>query len=135
MTETKTSAPPTAPRPPTRVLVVDDDAGIRELLREVLGEYGFAVTEAVNGAEALERVRADPPAAVLMDLMMPVLSGAEATQALKADPRTAGIRVIAMSAGRHLSTMAAGVPADRFLSKPFDFGALAAALTDLPADV
>src|SRR5262245_41236610 len=89
-----------------RVLVVDDDAAIREFLRDLLGSEGYLVDEAVNGAEAVELVRANPPAAILMDLMMPVLSGAEATSTLKSDPSTASIPILAMSAGRNLSTMA-----------------------------
>jgi CheY-like chemotaxis protein len=103
-----------------RVLVVDDDAAIREFLRDLLGSEGYEVDEAVNGAEAVERVRANPPSAVLMDLMMPILSGAEATSKLKSDPSTAAVPILAMSAGRNLSTMASSIPADGFVSKPFD---------------
>jgi CheY-like chemotaxis protein len=118
-----------APRTP-RVLVVDDDAAIREFLRDLLGSEGYEVDEAVNGAEAVERVRANPPSAVLMDLMMPVLSGAEATSALKSDPSTAGIPILAMSAGRNLTTMADAVPADGFVAKPFDLSRLVAVLAE-----
>ncbi|MDQ3044826.1 MAG: response regulator [Chloroflexota bacterium] len=114
-----------------RILVADDDSGIRELLREVLSSHGYAVELAVNGAEALALVRANPPAVVLMDLMMPTLSGAEATTALKADPATAEIPVVAMSAGRNLAVMAAGIPADDFISKPFDLSALVSTLVYL----
>jgi CheY-like chemotaxis protein len=110
--------------PAPRVLVVDDDAAIREFLRELLGSEGYEVDEATNGAEAVERVRMNPPAAVLMDLMMPILSGAEATSRLKSDPATADIPILAMSAGRNLATMAAGIPADGFVSKPFNLNQL-----------
>ncbi len=107
-----------------RVLVVDDDAAIREFLRDLLGSEGYEVDEAVNGAEAVERVRTDPPAAVLMDLMMPILSGAEATSRLKSDPTTASIPILAMSAGRNIATFGTGIPADGFVSKPFDLSLL-----------
>lgn len=113
---------------PTRVLVVDDDAAIREFLRDLLDLEGYDVEEAVNGAEAVERVRANPPSAVLMDLMMPVLSGAEATARLKNDPSTARIPILAMSAGRNLATMSATIPADGFVAKPFDLPLLITAL-------
>jgi len=112
----------------TRVLVVDDDAAIREFLRDLLDLEGYVVEEAVNGAEAVERVRADPPSAVLMDLMMPILSGAEATSRLKSDPSTARIPILAMSAGRNLAAMSSTFPADGFVSKPFDLPLLVAAL-------
>lgn len=107
-----------------RVLVVDDDAGIRELLRELLVGEGYEVVEATNGQEAVDQARATSPAAVLMDLMMPVLSGAEATAMLKTDPRTSTIPVLAMSAGRNLAAVAHGIPADGFLSKPFNLANL-----------
>lgn len=113
---------------PTRVLVVDDDAAIREFLRDLLDLEGYVVEEAVNGAEAVERVRSDPPSAVLMDLMMPVLSGAEATSRLKNDPTTARIPILAMSAGRNLAAMSSTVPADGFVTKPFDLPLLVATL-------
>jgi CheY-like chemotaxis protein len=112
----------------TRVLVVDDDAAIREFLRDLLGLEGYVVEEAANGAEAVERVRADPPSAVLTDLMMPILSGAEATSRLKSDPATACIPILAMSAGRNLTAMSSAVPADGFVAKPFDLPLLVAAL-------
>jgi CheY-like chemotaxis protein len=111
-----------------RVLVVDDDDAIREFLRDLLGSEGYEVDEAANGAEAVERVRANPPSAVLMDLMMPILSGAEATARLKNDPSTARIPILAMSAGRNLAALATGIPADGFVSKPFDLTLLVSTL-------
>ena len=113
-----------------RILVVDDDAAIREFLRDLLGSEGYEVDEAVNGAEAVERVRTNPPSAVLMDLMMPILSGAEATSKLKGDPSTAGVPILAMSAGRNLATMATRIPADGFVSKPFDLSRLVEVLAE-----
>ena len=102
------------------VLVADDDLAIRELLKDLLGTEGYDVLEASNGAEALDRARRYHPAAVLMDLMMPVMSGAEATTRLKADPATAAIPVLAMSAGRNLTAVGIEIPADDFIPKPFD---------------
>jgi CheY-like chemotaxis protein len=55
---------------------------------------------------------------------MPILSGAEATSRLKSDPTTAAIPILAMSAGRNLAAMATGIPADGFVSKPFDLALL-----------
>jgi CheY-like chemotaxis protein len=114
-----------------RVLVVDDDASIREFLRELLISNGYEVDEASNGAEALECIQSRRPDAVLMDLMMPVVSGAEATSRIKQNPLTATIPVVAMSAGRNLQSMANGVPADGFVSKPFDLARLLAEIERL----
>src|SRR5438105_5111134 len=59
----------------TRVLVVDDDAGIRSIVAELLEDEGYTVDTAGDGAQALQRAREAPPAALLLDLMMPVLDG------------------------------------------------------------
>jgi CheY-like chemotaxis protein len=115
----------------TTVLIADDDDGIRELLRELLDSEGYLVEEATNGAEAIELVTANPPGAVLMDLMMPVVSGAEATTMLKQDPRTASIPVLVMSAGRNIAAMRNEIPADDFISKPFDLSSLVSAIANL----
>ena len=116
-----------------RVLVVDDDEAIRTLLVDLLSDEGYDVVQAVNGADGVQRALADGPAAVLMDLMMPIMSGAEATATLKSDPRTAHIPVLAMSAGRTLDLLGETVQADRFIAKPFDLSqvldAVAGAIT------
>jgi CheY-like chemotaxis protein len=57
------------------VLVVDDDAEIRQLLRRMLEPEGYMVVEAENGRVALERLRETPPSVVLLDLMMPEMDG------------------------------------------------------------
>jgi CheY-like chemotaxis protein len=66
-----------------RILVIDDDAAIRALLRLVLEEAGYEVTEAVNGMEGLQCYQADPADLVITDLMMPGMDGLELMQALQ----------------------------------------------------
>ena len=61
----------------TRVLVVDDEADIRELVRELLGRAGYDVLEAPNGSEALRVFYAQQPDFVILDVQMPVLDGWE----------------------------------------------------------
>lgn len=111
---------------PQRVLVVDDNPDSRELWSVWLTHCGFHVEEAANGADAVHKAMASPPALVLMDLWMPVMDGLTATARLKANPRTAAIPVIALSAHGDAPTpsraTAAGV--DGFLQKPCDFDAL-----------
>ncbi len=68
---------------PVRVLVVDDDEGMAETLRDVLGASGYRVETAFSGHQALERVRQRPPDGILMDLRMPDLNGVEAFRQLK----------------------------------------------------
>ncbi len=109
-----------------RILIVDDDRGIRELLAELLGTEGYEVLQAANGAQAVELARAEQPDLILMDLMMPVLDGADAMTILKRDPRTCDSRIIAMSAGRNLRHQVDDGLADSFLAKPFDLDRLLA---------
>src|SRR5215470_11397840 len=81
--------------PPARkVLIVDDDEISRYLVRSVIGNQDFSVTEACSGQEGLQRAAEESPDVMVLDLMMPDLSGFEVLDRLKADERTAGIPVI-----------------------------------------
>ena len=73
------------------VLVVEDDAPTREMLRRILEKEGWPVTEAANGRLGLERLAEAPPALVLLDLMMPEMDGFEFVEELRA--REGGLRV------------------------------------------
>jgi DNA-binding response OmpR family regulator len=109
-----------------QILIVDDDPTIRSVLEALLEDEGFTPVTAANGREAVERVRQDPPALVLMDLMMPVMSGVDAVRQIKSDSATAGIPIIAMSAGFILRESVDNLLADSIISKPFDLDALIA---------
>ena len=99
------------------ILVVEDDAEIRELVADVLQEAGYSVVQAANGQEALDWLRdAVPrPCAILLDLMMPVLSGPELLEIMAEDQQLAALPVIVVSAIAERGT-APGVK--RFLRKP-----------------
>lgn len=109
-----------------RILIVDDDPAIRGLLVELLSDEGYDTVQAADGLDAIALARNARPQVILMDLMLPVLDGAAATRILKSEPETAGIRIIAMSAGANLLLHADTLPADGVLSKPFDLDALLA---------
>jgi two-component system cell cycle response regulator DivK len=104
---------------PQRVLIVDDSDDIRHLWREWFTFWGFAIDEAVNGAQAVRMARAHPPDLILMDLMMPIVDGFTATSTLKQDPSTAHIPVLAISAAltRESRQGAEAAGCDAFLSK------------------
>ena len=113
-----------APRPAQNkpLLVVDDDADLRELLRELLELQGYTVTTAVNGQDALTHLRdSPPPAVILLDLMMPIMDGSQFLEEQRKDPDLARIPVVTMTAGRNLEHLAAGHP---LLAKPFDLDKL-----------
>ena len=80
------------------VLVVDDDAGVRERLRATLLRQGWSVVEAVNGQDALIKVMHGPPRAILLDLNMPVMDGFQFLHDLREKPGCADIPVMVFSA-------------------------------------
>jgi PAS domain S-box-containing protein len=84
------------------VLVVDDDPDIRKLLTEMLSSVGLEATQAEDGHEALERIRAGAPDMVLLDLLMPSMDGRTFLEKLRADPLYTGLPVIVLS-GKELS--------------------------------
>jgi len=77
-----------------RVLVVDDDENIREMMKEYLELLDIEALTASGGKEGIEKVKGEKPDAVLLDVMMPDMSGSDVAEALKQDPETAGIPVI-----------------------------------------
>lgn len=100
---------------PQRVLLVDDSANLRHLWKLWLTFWGFAVDEARNGAEAVDKARTHLPDLILMDLVMPVLDGRAAMQLLASDPATAHVPVLGMSAQVAVYD---GPETDGFLPKP-----------------
>jgi two-component system response regulator (stage 0 sporulation protein F) len=110
----------------SRVLVVDDDRGIRLLLSEILTDEGYEVLEAADGAEGVTMVKVASPDLVIMDLRMPVMTGVEAIRQLKEDPTTSQVPILAMSAGTVLRQEAAQLPVSGLIDKPFDIDALIA---------
>jgi len=80
------------------VLIVDDELGIVEVLEFILGDAGFTVISALNGEEALARLKQDTPDVVILDLMMPIMGGAEVLKAMRRDPKYSAIPVILTSA-------------------------------------
>jgi CheY-like chemotaxis protein len=107
--------------PDRTVMVVEDDALIRELVIQALACEGFTPVGASNGDEALRYLRQDraPPALILLDLMMPVMNGWQFRAEQLEDPALAGIPVIVMSALDD-----ADISADAVVGKPFVIEAL-----------
>src|SRR5262245_64373645 len=113
----------------TRLLVVDDDPDIRQLLKGVLEAYHFVVATAANGREAVERVKADAPDGVFLDVRMPVMDGFRALEAIRREHPT--LPVFMISASR--SDMAEKVRtegASGYLPKPIDLQQLRTILSN-----
>jgi DNA-binding response OmpR family regulator len=81
-----------------RILVADDDDGLRQLLRLILVREGFEVFEAADGEQALAMAAVVDPAVILLDVMMPGLDGYDVCRRLKSDQRTNAVPVVFVSA-------------------------------------
>ena len=107
----------------SNILIVDDDDSIRSLLQQELGDAGYHIEEASNGKEALEKVRANRPDLIILDIMMPEMNGFDVAAVLKNDPQTMDIPIIVLSV---VQDKARGfrIGVDRYLTKPIDTGIL-----------
>lgn len=104
-----------------RILLVDDDAGIRHLIGTTLGSDEFEVLHASDGDEALGAVRDFHPDLVLLDVNMPNRNGFEVCRALKENSATADIKVVIISARAKEADVRLGreAGADEYFFKPF----------------
>ena len=105
------------------VLIVEDDADLREMMAQLLSLEGFHAATVANGREALDYLHnGETPDLILLDLMMPVMDGWEFRRLQQADPEIARVPVIVLSALDQSRT--AEVSAQAFLKKPLDFDRL-----------
>ena len=120
--------PGVAPLP--RILLVEDDPGLRDTLAEVLSERGYDVTCAPDGRAALvELGDHPPPSVILLDLAMPVMDGWTFREEQRRDPRLASIPTIVLSASLGADpTVIDRLGASAALAKPFDLDRLLAAV-------
>jgi CheY-like chemotaxis protein len=105
-----------------RVLVVDDDDVIRQLISVNLELEGYEVHTATDGQDCLDKVKQVRPAVVTLDIMMPRLDGWETAARLRDDPDTSDVKVILLSARAQEADLRRGdrIGVDAYLTKPFD---------------
>lgn len=118
----------------TSVTVIDDEAGLVELMELILTSRGFQVHGITDPLLALDHLCSEPPDVVLLDLMMPGLSGWELLQRMERTPQTAGLPVILISACPELQPGVlewSKAHAVTFLHKPFDIEHLMHTLTEM----
>ncbi|MBW1974527.1 MAG: response regulator [Deltaproteobacteria bacterium] len=108
------------------ILVVDDEALIRKILKQMLSSKGYIVWEAGNGKEALERVDQLTPDLILLDIAMPEMNGLEALEELRKRPQTRLTPIIMITAYEQEKTKAFELGANDFISKPFQYDELMA---------
>lgn len=107
---------------PKRVLCIEDEAEMIDLIRLILGRRGFEVKGANGGLEGLEMIRKEKPDLVLLDLMMPDMDGWEVYQQMKADEATRDIPVIVVTAKAQSIDKVLGLhiaKVDDYIAKPF----------------
>jgi two-component system phosphate regulon response regulator PhoB len=104
-----------------RVLVVDDEDDLLELVRYNLAKDGYDVECVGSGEQALQSARTNPPDLVVLDLMLPAVDGLEVCRRLKTDPKTRDILIVMLTAKGEEADMVAGLErgADDYIAKPF----------------
>ncbi len=108
-----------------RILLVDDDPDFCSIVQGQLEKEGFEVELAYNGVEGLEKIRANPPDAIILDVMMPEKDGYEVCKELKADEKLADIPVVLLTAvashvtsTRYSHSDGMSTEADDYIAKP-----------------
>ena len=104
------------------VLIVDDEPDVVFVLKTALERNGYRTEEASNGLEALEKVRAQPPDAIVLDIMMPKFDGHSVNLRLKENPQTAHIPVVIVTGKGHLKELfeiRKSLRVAAYLEKPF----------------
>lgn len=103
------------------IIIVEDEADIREVLEYNMEREGYQVLTAADGKQGLELIRKTTPTLVLLDLMLPKIDGLEVCKRLKEDPETAAIPIIMVTAKGEESDIVLGLElgADDYMVKPF----------------
>ncbi len=104
------------------VLIADDEADIRLMLKKRLTDAGYDVIQAVNGREEVEMAARENPDIIITDIMMPEMDGVEATKTLRSSLRTAAIPIVMLTARQEKESELEGIEAgaDDYITKPFD---------------
>jgi len=110
------------------ILIVDDDAGIRQIVTVFLEYKGYSAVSVANGAEALDYLQHSysRPQLIVLDLMMPVMDGGAFRHHQQQNPELAAIPVVVLSAAADIQEQAPTLRAAAYLPKPIDFDTLLA---------
>jgi len=108
-----------------KVLVVDDEKSVRDLLHSFLKAIGYQIIMASNGEEAIELAKSESPNAILLDVKMPGIDGVETCRRLRTEKQTRFIPVIMVSAFGSTKNECIEMGSDDFVNKPFELTELA----------
>ena len=107
-----------------KILIVDDDEAIGNMLSSILAKKGFEIEGAGNGKEALEKAAGNKPDLILLDAVMPVMDGFETCRQLRENPKTQTIPIIFCSATHIEEAKKRKTEVDNYIEKPFSLGNL-----------
>jgi DNA-binding response OmpR family regulator len=118
---------------PKKILIVEDDPDMVEILRLALTGEDYVIHTALTGTEALEKAQMSPPDLVLLDLILPELNGFDVCERLRRNPTTAFVPIIMVTALPGELPRLAGVEAgaDAYIRKPFEIQDLVARVSEL----
>jgi len=102
-----------------RILIVEDQADLRGMLRDLLTGSGFAVLEAIDGRDGVATAKAERPDLVLIDIQMPVLDGYEATRQIKAEFKAMPVIAVSSFAMKGDEEKARAAGCDSYVTKPY----------------
>ena len=121
-----------------RILVVDDEPDVVDMLRMMLENASYEVVSAYDGKEGIEKAKKEKPDAIVLDLMMPGMNGFEACKEMKNDPELKAIPVIVLTAiSRHFSdtkyarSLGLDLVSDDYIDKPVDPNVLLSRIANL----
>jgi two-component system, OmpR family, alkaline phosphatase synthesis response regulator PhoP len=119
-----------------RILIADDEENIVISLEFLMKREGFEVSIAQDGEQAVEKIRAEKPDLVLLDVMMPKKSGFEVCQEVRADPALRSVRILMLTAKGRETEVAKGLAlgADSYVTKPFSTKELVELIRGMLAD-
>lgn len=118
---------------PKKILIVDDEPNVLQMLRIKLESSGYEISEADNGLTAINKAQEELPNLIILDLMLPKIDGFRVCSLLKRDPKFLGIPIIILTAraGSGDETQAKECGADLYITKPIDLDLLLTKIKEL----
>ena len=105
-----------------KILLADDEEDIKTVIKLYLESKGYDVVTSYDGLDTLDKVKAEKPDLILLDIMMPVINGFEVCKQLKADENTSDIPIVMLSAASHAYSVEQAIEAGAvdYIMKPFE---------------
>ena len=106
-----------------KIMVVDDEESLRELVKAIFESEGYDITIAASGQECLEKLKNEKPDLILMDMMMPGMSGRETTENIRKNPSTKKLKIVFLTVARFSETgkeTLEQLNVTDYVTKPFD---------------